>query len=480
MLALALSTLTAACSPTWEPDAATLAETGQPVLAWSDPKTCETLIVTGPHRRPEGLRASVVTFTPQGRVAGRVVLPKTMWPQTAIVDGPRRRLYLVATLSAPGSTQLRIEARRLGDFALERSFGAAGLVNLDAPRLKDNGSSTGGEAAVAIDARGRLHIAAVSESVGAQTALYAWRLLPDGRIDPGWRAAGAPVSKHEFTNSGELVAAMSVDGQLLVGAGAKLRSQLFRFTHDGQLDPSFGDGGVLKPKAASSAIALAPTAGGGALFAATTRGQQLVTVSGAGVVDTPLAWRLHEERSEFPFAVLPLADGRVVVAARSFDLTAQRASLAVTLWRRDRRLDLRFGRDGLLEVDEPGVNLESTAATLDADGNVLIAGRRTPPRERNEGTLFLLRFAVPPPPPADEPLPPEPAPPTARPALRGVMPAEPPSAAVLPQPLPSTPAAPASEPGIYVYVDAQGVETYVDSLEQVPAKFRKKARRLAP
>ncbi|MEW5738354.1 MAG: hypothetical protein AB1938_05480 [Myxococcota bacterium] len=484
MLTLVLAAATATCSPTWAPNEETRAEPGAPVMLWTDPSTCESLVVTSSHARPEGLRSTVVRYGADGRIIDRFVFPKGTSPSSAIVDAARQRLLVATALMRPDAAEVKIEARRMGDFSLERAFGAAGKTTLTAPRLLPNASTTGGEAVVQVDGQGRVYVVTTVDSVEGLTALYVHRLLSDGRVDPAWAAGEKPVATYERTNSGELVASLTPEGQLVIGAGTKLRPQLFRLTTSGLLDDAFGVGGRAAPAETAAARALAVARDGTLHYASRLRGQQLTTVASDGRASKPLEWQQHDDRLEWPFAVLVLPDGRRAVAATSFSVKAQRASLVVALWS-DGRLDTRFGEDGLWEQEEPGINFQSGRAVIMPDGQLLIAARRALAGKPFEGTLALFRLAIPsaqaaqPPPTAHDAAP--------RPALRGVMPPTKPAptpADVASQPTtppPSLPTSPgAAEPGIYVYTDAQGVETYVDSLEQVPPKLRAKARRVSP
>lgn len=469
MLSLALSLAMAACSPHWSPDASREGP-AQVVSLWSEPATCKTLIVNGPHRTKEGLRGTVLTLDPQGRVADRVTLPKTMWPSAAAVDPGRARLILAVAASSAAATDLRIEARSLSaPFALERGFGAAGVVALSAPRLRDTGASTGSEVVLVVDGAGRLHVVASADSVGEQTALSVWRLLPDGRADPAWHAGGPLVARYPFANSGELTATLTPGGQLVVGVGSR-PPQLFRFTTAGELDPSFGEAGVVKLRTGSPR-ALATGPDGSLRLVARASELQLVSLSADGVAGPPLQWAVHPEHNELPFAVLPLADGRVLVSSRSYDVRAKRGTLLLALWRADGRLDARFGQNGLLEVDEAGVDLQPVKAVLDDAGNVLVAGRRAVPDEPFDGTLFVFRFTLPGAAPADEASSPSSAPPGPSPSLRG-------SRGAAPPPAPAPPDA--GDVGVYVYTDEHGVETWVNSLERVPLKLRTRARKQRP
>ncbi|MEW6430513.1 MAG: hypothetical protein AB1730_03295 [Myxococcota bacterium] len=466
MLTLVAAALTAACSPAWEPDAASRAELGAPVFAWTDPATCRTLVVNQAHVRPEGTRGSLTWFDGSGRLSGRVVLPKGTHPVSAAVDASGGRVVIAQAAMGPAAVVVRLEARRLDDGSLVRSFGAAGVATLRVPRTAPNGSATGGRAIVLIDGQGRPYVVARANSVDASSVVYAWRLLADGRADPQWTSGEQPFTTHGFANDNEFAAALDADGRLVVASGTAKAPQLFRLTPSGALDETFGTHGRVMLRAGPPA-ALAIASDGTIHFTGRGSGQQLGAVSPSGEVGDPLTWTQHDDRNEWPFDVVVLPDQRRLVAATSYDGRQRRASLVLTLWRADARLEPGFGKDGILELDEPGVNFQLGHAALLPDGALLIVARRATPENPFDGPLALFRVPLR---PATAPAPPPPP----RPPLRAVVPQR-----TAPPPTPTASDEPAAGTSVWVYTDESGVETYVDSLDRVPKTLRAKARRLS-
>lgn len=74
------------------------------------------------------------------------------------------------------------------------------------------------------------------------------RYLPDGRLDPGFGVGGVAVLTQ--TDPGEARGiALQPDGRIVVTGAGWCREKCFaaaRLTPDGQLDPSFGDGGIVR------------------------------------------------------------------------------------------------------------------------------------------------------------------------------------------------------------------------------------------
>lgn len=140
-------------------------------------------------------------------------------------------------------------ARYTPDGAPDSTFGAAGMVALDPTALKGtlvNSIVRGGATAVIADADGG---AVAGISVSGNSAGYAiaiLRLGPDGNLDPSFGDGGvhweAPESK--WADLEILQLSRNVDGKLVVLAGYYGASTvLYRYSAQGLVDPSFGSGG---------------------------------------------------------------------------------------------------------------------------------------------------------------------------------------------------------------------------------------------
>jgi uncharacterized delta-60 repeat protein len=137
-------------------------------------------------------------------------------------------------VTAPGTAQDHLVARLGPDLALDESFGSAGLLSLaldpDTPlRLQEL-------------ADGRLLIAGVW-----QDSYRVTRRLANGAVDPSFGVDGFldvfPGSHHAPVAMG-----LQADGKILIAGHDPLAYQatVARVLPDGQLDPSFGDHGLLR------------------------------------------------------------------------------------------------------------------------------------------------------------------------------------------------------------------------------------------
>jgi uncharacterized delta-60 repeat protein len=151
-------------------------------------------------------------------------------------------------------------------------LGEMGLLQLAADGSPDEGFNGTGEVladfrsagyrsssalSVALDAQGRLVAAGSTRSIAGNMDFAAMRVLPDGRRDPAFGAAGHLVTGFEGNTGQTLDTATAVllqrDGKLVLGGvvdgggagpnGAGIDMGVARFDADGHLDATFGEGG---------------------------------------------------------------------------------------------------------------------------------------------------------------------------------------------------------------------------------------------
>jgi uncharacterized delta-60 repeat protein len=145
---------------------------------------------------------------------------------------------LLALLACPAAAH--------GQPVLDPSFGSGGRTHVANPI--GAGTFWAEDAAdVAVQPDGKILVAA--DGHGEDQVYWAvLRFLPDGRLDPGFGVGGVAVLTQ--TDPGETRGiALQPDGRILVtGAGYCLEKcfAAARLTPDGQLDPSFGDGGIVR------------------------------------------------------------------------------------------------------------------------------------------------------------------------------------------------------------------------------------------
>jgi uncharacterized delta-60 repeat protein len=161
----------------------------------------------------------------------------------------RRRLLCLLFALLAVSVPLGVGAPVAGaaDGALDPSFGDGGQTTSDPTALNEDPGDA------VLDAQGRIVVvfSGSPREVGADQAFVA-RYLPDGEIDKSFGSGG--VSKIPWTTEKESEdpTGVAIDGQgrIVVGGEAvkgEVRGFDFaaaRFFPNGVLDPSFGEGGV--------------------------------------------------------------------------------------------------------------------------------------------------------------------------------------------------------------------------------------------
>jgi uncharacterized delta-60 repeat protein len=163
-------------------------------------------------------------------VRGYVQLPDVGPANALLADGAR------VTLLSQRTTITRLTSGGLVD----PSFGQGGSVQmqqldpaLQSLHLWSMASLTGGL------------IAAAGISFGSPQ-MVAIRLLPDGKLDPAFNGTGsAAVSFGRRIRSGAVQVKALPDGKLLLAGYADARPALARLLPNGQLDRSFGRGGLV-------------------------------------------------------------------------------------------------------------------------------------------------------------------------------------------------------------------------------------------
>ncbi len=234
-------------------------------------------------------------------------------------------------VTGPAGAQLGI-ARYLPNGTLDSSFSGDGKLIVDT----GGASSFAKNAVVALTADGSILLAGAGpapDGSGRGDLLLA-KLEPDGDLDPTF-GGGDGVATLDIDGRDDAASiAVAPDGKILVGIDAcavglttDCNPALARFTAVGELDPSFGSGGVVSP-AAGAEVRVLPN---GSVFAAgTTRlrehfqtdfslgvyltsGAPDTTFSGDGVATADFG--LGQDRA---VALALTADGRPVLAGPVF------------------------------------------------------------------------------------------------------------------------------------------------------------------
>jgi uncharacterized delta-60 repeat protein len=294
---------------------------------------------------------------------------------------------------------------------LDVAFGAGGVRSTDLGGTYDWGYAT------AVQPDGRILAAGVTNSRGTYDFAVA-RYLPGGVLDPSFGDNGVTVTDFGKSWDWAYALALQPDGHIVV-AGVSDRSgsrdfALARYTAGGQLDPSFGnDGLVLTPIRPLSTdiihgVAVQPD---GSVVAAgvtyddtvslrphgdfmlvryTPRGELDPAFGVGGVVTTNFEGESYDE----PYAVALQPDGRIVLGGTSntgggFGRIFGADNLALARYLPNGLLDPGFGQAGKVVVDAGSMQESIRALALQHDGAIVAAGRTN---GEKRGDVLLARF----------------------------------------------------------------------------------------
>jgi uncharacterized delta-60 repeat protein len=175
----------------------------------------------------------------------------------------------------------------------------------------------------------------------AALALAAPALGAPGDLDPSFGRGGIASLKFPFDVAGPIDAALQPDGRLLVSMalahapGATQSFGLTRLRADGRVDAAFGRNGLAQAR--------------------------------------------FTDFLNMPYAVTPTADGRIVVAGNAESADGTLSEFAVARFRADGRPDKSFGRGGrvttnFVGIHPGGVSNIATAVLALPDGRLLVGG----------------------------------------------------------------------------------------------------------
>jgi uncharacterized delta-60 repeat protein len=219
------------------------------------------------------------------------------------------------------------------------------------------------------------------------------RYLPNGELDRSFGTNGLALpGGHTMTGfalgaqpGGKLIA---VGGAAVNGVAVVVAA---RFTPDGQLDTSFGEGGIARAPALDHATAVDFAADGSiAIAGSKVWDPRLARITRDGAVDqsfgsggfAPGPWEVT--------AIEALPHGRVVTASGpQLGHTGPPETMTVTRYRRDGSMDTTFagsGRVNLAPVDTR--RLDATALARQPDGRLLVVGQYD--RDRGQDNDFPI------------------------------------------------------------------------------------------
>lgn len=171
--------------------------------------------------------------------------------------------------------------RHLADGRLDPSFGTGGRVTTDIAGGED------AAAAIALQADQRLVVAGLVTSAGNRR-IGVMRYLADGSADPGFGSGGIAIVDGGILGSEPPALALQADGRIVVaatayGSGGSTDFLVLRLTAAGQLDTGFGNGGR---------VLVNPSGGRDFATALQVRGDGSILVAGSGGTGTNLQFQL--------------------------------------------------------------------------------------------------------------------------------------------------------------------------------------------
>ena len=254
----------------------------------------------------------------------------------------RDRRVVVAGGRSDSASDDFVLARYTAKGVLDRSFDEDGKVATDFDGGPDWASDVAIQRDGKIVAAGR-SLPGEDESQGAEIALA--RYKPDGSLDPTFGEGGTVLTTFEDT-AGASAVLIQADGKILAGGntGSGLESDfaLARYLPDGELDPSFGDGG-------------------------------LVVTPISGVTDWLLALAVQR-------------DGKLVAAGYSYEALS-RGHIALARYSADGALDPGFDGDGMLVASSLPAGMVGNQLLLQRDGKLIVAGIGGVSRFNGDGSL---------------------------------------------------------------------------------------------
>ncbi len=328
---------------------------------------------------------------PSWGTRGLQAVPVGQWgAATSTALQPDGRLVTAGEASLGGGRYALISTRMLPNGSLDRSYGTGGTVELQV-----GGPSGGNSVAIAPD--GRIVLAGFGQR-GGHLAFAAVRLRGDGRLDPSFGSGGEQTV---VVGSGAIANSVLIepDGRIvLAGTSAKIGATasdnavtLVRLTAAGQIDRSFGTGGIARLAAPAAAWGMARQRDGRIIVAGQSNAPPtgdlfttlLQAISGTqvflvarvlpsgtldpgfgrnGVVHIPVG----EQAIGDAVAIEP--DGRIVVAGSAF---AGRAIAAVARLLPSGANDPAFGAGGLTTF---ALGRAINAVTIAPGNRILLAG----------------------------------------------------------------------------------------------------------
>jgi uncharacterized delta-60 repeat protein len=282
----------------------------------------------------------LVRYRPDGSVDPSFNASLSISSCSALALQPDGRIIAVGSVYTNGNSDFAL-VRYNRDGTFDTTFGAGGMVRTD---LRSSGDVAH---AVALGSDGRIVVAGWT-SVGNRVEIAVVRYLPDGRLDPAFGAGGIATTAIGPANADARTVLIQPDGRIVVAGqaagnadGTNLNFAVARYTPQGTLDATFGNGGTVVVDvgagAPDGAQALVIRVGGRIVAAGDTcdtspcrfalvrldpDGTLDATFGNGGIVTTVIGRQAHAT------SALVEPDGQIVAGGFAFDGSADEFALA--------------------------------------------------------------------------------------------------------------------------------------------------------
>lgn len=286
---------------------------------------------------------------------------------TAVAIQADEKIVAVGAAAGPSSTGDFAVARYEPDGSLDATFGDAGMVTTALGGGWDEAQS------VVIQGNGRIVVAGTDSWLRFALVRY----LADGELDSSFGVGG--IVRTNFAPGQDVAwgVAIQPDGKIVaVGAAgfAQEGFRLARYRRDGSLDPTFGDGGKAMTRYAGGvarAVAIQPD--GRIVVAGYNTSLALARYLPDGRLDRTFAGdgmvdpgRVGEP---WPLAVALQPDGRIVVAG-GYDIFR----VGLVRFTLHGRLDSSFGGDGVVITNMGSGEQALSGLAVQPDGKIVAVG----------------------------------------------------------------------------------------------------------
>jgi uncharacterized delta-60 repeat protein len=288
---------------------------------------------------------------------------------------------------------------------------------VDGSRTVDLGGTYDWAYATAVQKDGRILAAGVTNSRGTYDFALT-RYLPSGQTDPSFGENGVAITDFGKSWDWAYALALQPDGGIIV-AGVSDRSgskdfALARYTENGQLDETFGNGGLVltpvRPLSTDIVHGLAVQPDGQILAAGVTYDDtvslrphgdfMLVRYNPKGELDPAfgvggvMTTNFDGESYDEPYAIALQPDGKVVLAGTSntgggIGRIFGADNLALARYLPNGIIDPGFGQGGKVVLDAGSMQESIRSIALQRDGSIVAVGRTS---GEKRGDLLAARF----------------------------------------------------------------------------------------